>query len=57
MLHKILTMSTFWSMYKAEKKDIKIYSLQVCGSFTISTFWSMYKAENKDVLTVAYTIT
>ena len=44
-------------MYKAVKKDMQIYSLRVCGSFTISTFWSMYKAENKDILTVTYTIT
>ena len=40
-------------MYKAEKKNISIYSLQFCHNFTISTFWSVYKAENKDVLTVA----
>ena len=54
MFHEILTISTFWSMHKAEKKDILNIQFTSCGSFTISTFRSMYKAEKKDIL--KYTI-
>ena len=34
-LNNIYTMSTFWNLYKAEKK------------YTMSTFWNLYKAEKK----------
>ena len=43
-------MSTFRSVYKAERKTCK-FTVYKFANFTISTFWSVYKAEkNKDIL-------
>ena len=41
-----LTISTFQSMYKAERDKFTVYNL---SNLTISTFQSMYKAERDKV--------
>ena len=48
MITRIITIGTYWRMYKAERNTYKftVYNL---ANLTISTFWSMYKAERQDV--------
>ena len=45
---RIITIGTYWSMYKAERDTYK-FTVYNFADLTISTFRSMYKAEKQDV--------
>ena len=45
---RIITIGTYWSMYKAERNTYK-FTVYNFANLTISTFWSMYKAEKQDI--------
>ena len=48
MITRIITIGTYWSMYKAER-DMYKFTVYNFVSLSISTFRSMYKAERQDV--------
>ena len=48
MITRIITIGTYWSMYKAERNTYK-FTVYNFGNLTISTFRSMYNAERQDV--------
>ena len=47
-IRRIITIGTYWSMYKAERDTYK-FTVYNFANLTISTFRSMYKAEKQDV--------
>ena len=48
MITRIITIGTYWSVYKAERNTYK-FTVYNFANLTISTFRSMYKAERQDV--------
>ena len=48
MITRIITIGTYWSMYKAERNTYK-FTVYNFANLTKSTFQSMYKAERQDV--------
>ena len=46
MITRIITIGTYWSVYKAERNTYK-FTVYNIANLTISTFRSMYKAERQ----------
>ena len=46
MITRIITIGTYWSMYKAERNTYK-FTVYNFANLTISTFRSVYKAERQ----------
>ena len=48
MITRIITIDTYWSVYKAERNTYK-FTVYNFANLTISTFRSVYKAERQNV--------
>ena len=54
MITRIITIGTYWSMYKAERNTYK-FTVYNFANLTISTFQNMYKAERQDIYSATLT--